>query len=98
MSGFFLSETRKQYRAHFSATANWQNKGLGFGRPTGIIFERSSAEVAKDHQGIVANESVSASLESDVDWGYSFNETFRVEFHGFQNRYVIFKTEYALEQ
>ena len=88
----------EQYKVHFTASANWSNEGLGFGRPTGIIFERSSAEVAKDHRGIIANESASASLDADVDWGYGFNDTFRVEFHGFQNHYVIFKTEYALKQ
>jgi hypothetical protein len=56
-------------RVMIKATAEWSNKGLGFGRPTGIWI-RGSQELAKDDKGSFASGTISAQAQWDGTWDF----------------------------
>ena len=94
------NQPHEHLRATIGAAGSWNNNGLGYGRPTGIVLTGSAGEVLHhENLGRVANRAVQASftaqLKVNLLGGGSTagrsrftGAAIRVEFHGPQNRYV----------
>ena len=70
------------------AQASWNNKGLGFGRPTGIFINGSFGKDAKDDKGSFDNGSTSA----NASWTGPLGGGVTVTVRGKENRVVTFTT------
>jgi hypothetical protein len=97
-------------QVNLTGQASWSNKGLGFGRPTGIWIGSGTffTELARDAKGSFANGSQSASASGKGDCTVMVNGpprpgpgewtvgTYTIRIEGVENRIVTLTARYKL--